>query len=157
MARTRTPRAQNRRGSPEAIEKRRVARAFNDLLGGRGASSAKLDGRTEKRRARLLKELEDGKAHGGRVLKPIDVLQHVQELLTLGQSVASIKKVRKVPRAVEADDSKVALVKRLHEAYAFRKDVYRFVGIGDDALTKAGVIGTTKAPRRGRPAGRRKK
>ena len=155
MARTRTPRAQNRRGSPEAIEKRRVARAFNDLLGGRGASSAKIDGRTEKRRARLLKELQDGKSHGGRELKPIDVLQHVQELLVLGQSVASIKKVRRVPRPVDADQSKVALVKRLHEAYGFRKEVYRFVGIGDDSLTEAGVLGGAKAPRR--RAGRRKK
>src|SRR5215813_11555497 len=68
-------RAPNRRGSPEAIEKRRVARVFNDILGGRGASSHKLDGRTEKRRQRLLKELEAGKARGSRELKPLDILQ----------------------------------------------------------------------------------
>jgi hypothetical protein len=30
---------QNRRGCPEAIEKRRVARLFNDILGGRGAGA----------------------------------------------------------------------------------------------------------------------
>ena len=41
-------RAPNRRGSPEAIEKRRAARVFNDVLGGRGTASQKLDGRTEK-------------------------------------------------------------------------------------------------------------
>ena len=29
------PSPQNRRGSPEAIEKRRVARLFSDILGGR--------------------------------------------------------------------------------------------------------------------------
>ena len=39
--------AHNRRGSPEAIEKRKAARIFNDILGGRGSSSQKLDGRTE--------------------------------------------------------------------------------------------------------------
>ena len=54
--------AQNRRGSPEAIEKRRAARVFNDVLGGRASGAHKLDGRTEKRRQRLLKELEDGMA-----------------------------------------------------------------------------------------------
>ncbi|MEO7094506.1 MAG: hypothetical protein ABI175_14720, partial [Polyangiales bacterium] len=81
MAKVKTSvRSGNRRGSPEAIEKRKVARMFNDLLGGRGASSAKLDGRTEKRRQRLLRELEQGAARGARELKPLDVLQRVQEL-----------------------------------------------------------------------------
>src|ERR1700722_14776112 len=61
-----TAKPQNRRGSPEAIEKRRAARLFNDVLGGRGASAQKLDGRTEKRRQRLLKELADGMARGRR-------------------------------------------------------------------------------------------
>ena len=49
---------------------------FNDLLGGRGPTAQKLDGRTEKRRQRLLKELELGMARGAkRELKPLDVLQ----------------------------------------------------------------------------------
>src|SRR4029079_1346699 len=89
VARIRPP---NRRGSPEAIEKRRVARVFNDILGGRGAAAHKLDGRTEKRRQRLLKELEAGKARGSRELKPLDVLQRVQELMDLGETVSSIRK-----------------------------------------------------------------
>src|SRR5271163_2347216 len=87
---------QNRRGSPEAIEKRRAARQFNDVLGGRGASAQKLDGRTEKRRQRLLKELADGMARGRRDLKPLDVLQRVQELMDLGETIGSIRKVAKV-------------------------------------------------------------
>ena len=95
----RPARPANRRGSPEAIEKRRVARVFNDILGGRGASSAKLDGRTEKRRQRLLKELEAGKARGSRELKPLDVLQRVQELMDLGEPLGSIRKVTKIGRA----------------------------------------------------------
>src|SRR5579862_8479460 len=76
---------QNRRGSPEAIEKRRVARLFNDILGGQGAGAHKRDGRTEKRRQRLLRELELGKARGSRELKPLDVLHRVHELLGLGE------------------------------------------------------------------------
>lgn len=128
----------NRRGSPEAIEKRRVARMFNDVLGN-GPSAAKLDGRTEKRRQRLLKELEEGK-HGDKDLKPLDVLTHVQELLALGEPLANVKKARKLPKAKAASDETVQLIKRLHEAYQFRPECYAFVGIGDDVLAKAGVL-----------------
>src|SRR6476620_6696778 len=92
----------NRRGSPEAIEKRRVARVFNDILGGRGSASQKLDGRTEKRRQRLLKELEAGKARGSRELKPLDILQRVQELMDLGEPLSSFCKIAKVRKSTVA-------------------------------------------------------
>ncbi len=141
MARAKSSaRGGNRRGSPEAIEKRKVARMFNDFLGGRGAAAHKLDGRTEKRRQRLLRELEAGQAHGARDLKPLDILQRVQELLELGEAVSSIKKVRKVPKAIPPADETVELVERLHKAYAFRREAYRFVGISDEVLGSAGVI-----------------
>ena len=130
----------NRRGSPEAIEKRRVARVFNDILGGRGSASSKLDGRTEKRRMRLLKELEAGKARGSRELKPLDVLQHVQELMDLGEPIASIRKVAKVRKNVLPPEQIIGVVERLHRAYSFRPEVYRFVGIGEDVLREAGVL-----------------
>ncbi len=156
LARTGRP---NRRGSPEAIEKRKVARAFNDLLGGGGGlGGGKLDGRTAKRRERLLRELEENKAHGVKELKPLDVLQRVQELLELGESLGAIKKVRKVPRAVSADDSTVELILRLHHAYGFRREAYRFVGITDDILAEAGVLpgegrsATQKRPKKKRAA-----
>ena len=140
----------NRRGSPEAIEKRRVARVFNDILGGRGASSAKLDGRTEKRRQRLLRELEAGKARGAKELKPLDVLQRVQELMDLGEPLASIRKVTKVKKSSVSPDTIVGVVERLHRAYDFRPEVYRFVGIGEDVLREAGVL-TEAARRRASP------
>jgi hypothetical protein len=130
----------NRRGSPEAIEKRRVARVFNDILGGRGASAHKLDGRTEKRRQRLLNELEAGKARGSRELKPLDVLQRVQELMDLGEPLSSIRKVAKVRKSAVAAEAIVGVVERLHRAYSFRPEVYRFVGIGEEVLREAGVL-----------------
>jgi len=133
------PRA-NRRGSPEAIEKRRVARVFNDILGGRGNSSTKLDGRTEKRRQRLLRELEAGKARGSRELKPLDILQRVQELMDLGEPLSSIRKVTKVKKSAVSADGIVGVVERLHRAYSFRPEVYRFVGIGEEVLREAGVL-----------------
>ena len=139
----------NRRGSPEAIEKRRVARVFNDILGGRGASSHKLDGRTEKRRQRLLKELEAGKARGSRELKPLDVLQRVQELMDLGEPLSSIRKVTKIRKSAVAPEAIVGVVERLHRAYSFRPEVYRFVGIGEEVLREAGVLSAVRAVRTG--------
>ena len=132
--------APNRRGSPEAIEKRRAARMFNDVLGGRGAGSGKLDGRTEKRRQRLMKELEEGMARGARELKPLDVLQRVQELIDLGEPLSSIRKVAKVRKTNLPQDRLEVIVGRLQKAYAFRPEVYRFVGIGEDILRSAGVL-----------------
>ena len=145
-------RAPNRRGSPEAIEKRRVARVFNDILGGRGAAAHKLDGRTEKRRQRLLKELEAGKARGSRELKPLDILQRVQELMDLGEPLSSIRKVTKVKKSPVSSESIVGVVERLHRAYSFRPEVYRFVGIGEEVLREAGVL--AEGTKRGRPRGR---
>lgn len=137
----------NRRGSPEAIEKRRVARVFNDILGGRGAAAHKLDGRTEKRRRRLLEELEVGKARGSRELKPLDVLQRVQELMDLGESLSSIRKVAKVRKSAVAAEAIVGVVERLHRAYGFRPEVYRFVGIDEEVLREAGVLADGKRGR----------
>ncbi len=139
----------NRRGSPEAIEKRRVARLFNDILGGRGHGAHKRDGRTEKRRQRLMRELEQGKVRGARELKPLDVLQRVNELLSLGEPLSSIRKIAKARKATVPEESMVEVVSRLHKAYGFRPECYRFVGVGDDVLRSAGVLGTD-VPRRAR-------
>jgi hypothetical protein len=121
---------------------------FNDILGGHGASSHKLDGRTEKRRQRLLRELEAGKARGSRELKPLDILQRVQELMDLGEPLASIRKVTKVKKSAVSPEAIVGVVERLHRAYSFRPEVYRFVGIGEDVLKEAGVL--TETSKRGR-------
>jgi hypothetical protein len=144
-----TAKPRNRRGSPEAIEKRKAARIFNDVLGG-GRSSHKLDGRTEKRRQRLLEELKNGMARGSRELKPLDVLQHVNELMELGEPLSSIRKVTKIRKTNLLPESVVEIVSRLHRAYNFRPETYRFVGIGEDVLRTAGVLGDDPA-RRGRP------
>lgn len=123
-----------------------MARVFNDLLGA-GATSNRLDGRTEKRRQRLLKELEEGKARGLHELKPLDVLQRVQELLELGETLTAIRKVTKVKKSAAQPEVVVELVARLHRAYSFRPEVYRFVGIGEDVLRSAGVLGDLKRGR----------
>lgn len=148
MVKARDKRPPNRRGSIEAIEKRRAGRLFNDVLG-EHAGGSRLDGRTEKRRQRLLAELETGATKGKRELKPLDVLQHVQELLELGESLATIKKIAKVRKAPAPPETLVDVVGRLHKAYAFRSEVYRFVGINDDVLSEAGVTAAPPADSRG--------
>ena len=129
--------ARTGRGSPQAIEKRRVARLFNDLLV--STANAKLDGRSDRRRERLLAELGRGSAYGDRKLKPLDVLNHVNELLELGEPLASIKKVRKFPRPLPVGKDTIALVRRFKKAYGFPPEVYRFVGISQEALRRAKV------------------
>jgi len=132
--------APNKRGSPEAVAKRRAARAFNDLLDPSGRTG--LDGRTERRRQRLLSELGSGKARGsGKALKPIDILSHVAELLDLGESLASIRKACRPRPPVTPDARLLEALARLHRAYGFPAEAYSFLGIGDEALRRAGVVG----------------
>lgn len=139
-ARAPSPPADTRRASPEAVEKRRAARMFNKAMLGETRSGA-ADGRTERRRKRLLDELAKGKARGGkRELKPIDVLSRVQELIALGEPLASIRKACPKPRPVEATPEVVEGVRRIHEAYAFPAEAYAFVGLDADVLRAAGVI-----------------
>ena len=149
------PKPPNRRGSPEAIEKRRVARLFNDILGGRAAGAGKHDGRTEKRRQRLMRELETGKVRGAREMKPLDVLTRVNELLGLGEPLSAIRKIAKVRKHGVPAEGIVEVVSRLHKAYGFRPECYRFVGVGDDVLRTAGVVeegGPRRAKARRRPS-----
>ena len=135
----------SRRGSPEAIEKRRAARRFNDLLASE-SRPGRLDGRTEKKRQRLLKELKDGQLRAsGKGLKPIDILQRIDELLALGEPLVALKKALKPPRPVVSSDEVIAGVKQLHEAYGFRPEAYAFVGIDEATLRRAGVAKSGRA------------
>lgn len=139
------------RGSPEAIQKRRVARRLNDLFSGRAAASGVvLDGRTAKRRQRLLSELDKGTKKGARsALKPIDILQRVNDLLEIGEPVSSIRKHVHSRKAVPIEGAVQAL-KDVHSAYHFRLEAYRFLGLPHDVLVDAKLVDSA-APRRGRP------
>lgn len=122
------------RGSAEAIEKRRVARQLNTLFGANGNQAGKLDGRTEKRRQRLLKELKEGKR--GQPLKPIEIITHASELLEMGETLATIRKngLRAHKIELDADDEKADAVRRAQEAYQFNPEVWKLLGIDLDEL-----------------------
>jgi hypothetical protein len=148
-----TRKTPNRRGSPEAVEKRRAARAFNEALLGVGARAAAVDGRTERRRKRLLEELASGVLRGSkRELKPIEVLSRVQELLELGEPMASIRKACPRPRPIEATPEIIEGIRAIHRAYTFPLAAYRFVGLSTEALREAGLLA---APRSTRGQGKR--
>jgi len=137
------------RGSAEAIEKRRVARQLNTLFSGGASQPGKVDGRTEKRRQRLMKELKEGK--GGHALKPIEIVTHANELLELGETLPAIRKNGiKMPK-LEFDGApdKVETVLRAQEAYGFRPEVWKLLGL-DMAELSAG--NASKAAKRKRKA-----
>lgn len=140
----------NRRASPEAVEKRRAARAFNEAV--LGPTPRAGDGRTERRRRRLLKELASGTTSSGHDLKPIEVLLRVQALLDLGETAASIEQAVTPPPPVPPSDALVERVRRLHQAYGFAPETYRFAGVGEETLSLAGIRrrprGPVKAPAR---------
>ena len=74
--------------------------------------------------------------------------------MDLGESLGTIRKVAKVKKNMVAPDAIVGVVERLHRAYNFRPEVYRFVGIGEEVLREAGVLGEggkRATPKRPRP------
>lgn len=141
----------NRRGSPEAVAKRRAARAFNEAV--LGQASRGPDGRTERRRRRLLQELADGRTSGGQALKPLDVLLRAQALLELGDTLATLIEARTPPASLPVTDELVARVRALHEAYGLAPEVYRFVGIDDATLSLAGIERPKRGPVKAAPRG----
>lgn len=135
------------RGSPEAIEKRRMARALNSLLSGKASAGSKaLDGRTAKRRERLLEELKSGNSKATKSqLKPIDVLSHVNELLGMGESVGAIRKIAKKFKLPVSDAGATAqTLAGVQKAYSFRPEAFSFLGLPREVLEKAGVVDAGK-------------
>jgi hypothetical protein len=143
--------ATNLRGSPEAVEKRRLARKLNRLLTQGSDPGAAQDGRTERRRQRLLLELDEGTRAVPPTLKPIEVLQRAHDLLVMGEPLASLRKVIRVPPRPPVDPDEAAeLLTSLQRAYDFRVEVFEFLGVPPEVL--AGLKPATKpAARRGRP------
>jgi hypothetical protein len=136
------------RGSSEAIEKRRVARQLNALFGAAGGQNGKLDGRTEKRRRRLLNELKEGRR--GEPLKPIEIITHANELLELGETLSSIRKngVRSIKNESAFSVEQLEAVQRTQTAYAFRPEVWKLLGVDIARAPDEGRAGRTPARRR---------
>ncbi len=152
MARKKTStKAASGRGSIEAIEKRRAARQLNALLTG-GPRDNKIDGRTEKRRRRLIKELKDGRS--GEALSPIEFVSHIHELMELGETTASLRKQGVKPRKVEQTSEVTDVANKAQEAYQFRPEAWKMLGI---RLSESGVIEKKPAKKASKARKARKK
>ena len=130
------------RGSPEAIAKRRAARSLNSLFGDGHRNGPALDGRTEKRRQRLLKELKEGR--GGRPLKAIEILTYTNELLELGETLGSIKKSGAKPARADLGPQAQQVIQQTQQEYGFRPDAWRMLGVEIGPGGAAGKRGKRK-------------
>ena len=138
-----------KRGSPEAIAKRRAARALNRLFD-EGGSPATMDGRTLKRKKRLMKELKEGRK--GSPLKAHEVLGHVDELLKLGETLTTIRKLKPMtPPTPTLDEDTVAVIKQTQATYGFDPKAWKVLGVdiqkvvgGGGGATSAGTGRTSK-------------
>lgn len=143
-----------RRGSPEAIAKRRAARSLNRIFD-RGAAASALDGRTLKRKRRLLKELQEGK--GGEPLKAHEVLSHVTELLALGENMTSIRQLKpQLPPTPPLDEETIEVIRETQASYGFDPRAWKLMGIDIDAIMsgESEEAPTEEAPKK---RGRKKK
>lgn len=142
------------RGSKEAIEKRRAARQLNTLLTGGARDPNKIDGRTEKRRRRLIRELKEGRR--GMPLKPIDFVTHVNELMDLGETTSSLKKHGVKQRKTEQTPEITQIAAQTQEAYGFRTEAWKLLGIDLGTAGNPGSGGKARAAKAGRRGGRKK-
>lgn len=142
------------RGSPEAIAKRRAARALNRLFSEAGAAPAQLDGRTLKRKRRLMKDLVEGK--NGEPLKALEVLTSATELLQLGETLASLRKLKpKLPPTPSGEEASAAILET-QQLYGFDPKAWKLLGV-DLARLSAPSSGDTAQESSARPRRARKK
>lgn len=147
MAKATTKKKETRRGSPEAIAKRRAARALNSIFDAGPGADAALDGRSLKRKRRLLKELQEGK--GGEALKAHEVLSHATELFGFGENLTSLRKLKpRLPATPPLTEETVAAIKETQENYNFHPAAWKLLGIDIAEITGGGSApaGDAKAP-----------
>ena len=123
----------NRRGSEEAVAKRRAARALNKLF--EDLTRRRLDGRTEKRRRRLLAELKSGRR--GRALKPSDFVAHVSELLALGESIRSLRKNGLMVPPFRATPEALEVAREVQELCGYDPRAWKLLGVDLEGADRA--------------------
>lgn len=150
---SRPKKKETRRGSPEAIAKRRSARALNTLFD-KGPVAPGLDGRSIRRRDRLKKELAEGRK--GEPLKAHEVLSHVTELFQMGETLGSIRKLKpRVPPPPPLTEETAATIRETQKSYSFDPRAWKFLGVDIEAL--AGQPSAEPKARTGRKKAGRKK
>lgn len=113
-----------------------------------------IDKRTLRRKQRLIEELKTGK--GGEPLKALDVLGYVTELLTLGETLRSIRKLKpKLPPSPSAENGNATLLAEVQTLYGFDPRAWKVLGV--DIETIANPPKAEKPPaKRARGPGKKK-
>ncbi|MCA9605776.1 MAG: hypothetical protein KC619_09285 [Myxococcales bacterium] len=151
MARAKKTTETTRRGHPEAIAKRRAARALNRLFSEAGAATAQLDGRSLKRKQRLMKELVEG-GEDGQPLKALEVLSHAHELLSLGETLVSLRKLKpKLPPMPPIDETTAAVIRDTQANYSFDTRAWKLLRVDLDRLPAPGTKAEAEAEAPPRP------
>ncbi|MCA9607734.1 MAG: hypothetical protein KC619_19130 [Myxococcales bacterium] len=147
---------ETRRGSPEAIAKRRAARALNRLFSESGAVE-QIDARTLRRKQRLLGELKDGRK--GEALKALEVLGHATELLTMGETLRSLRRLKpKLPPTPGLDAGNTGVIGEVQKLYGFDPRAWQLLGVKvDDTKAEAPAAREKKAEKVAKRPARRKK
>ncbi len=138
-------------GDPAVVERRNLVRKLNTMLQKQSAAGKKRDGRSEKRRKRLVEELKKGKK--GKPLKPVERIAHVHDLLELGETITTLRRQGvRFERPTWTAES-LALAERVQAELGYRPEAWRILGV----VFEGGKA--KEAPRGGRPrgSGRRKK
>lgn len=144
---------ETRRGSPEAIAKRRAARALNTLFDESNVAAA-VDGRTAKRRRRIVKELQEGRK--GEPLKAHEVLSYVTELLEAGETLTGIRKLKpRVPPAPPLTAETVNAIRSTQESYNFDPRAWKVLGVDIEQVV-SGASNGAAAPKGSKRARKKK-
>ena len=121
-----------RRGHPEAIAKRRAARALNRIFSDSPKAQTP-DRRSLPRKQRLLDELKEGKDGGP--LKALDALGHATELLTMGETLVSLRKLKpKLPPKLDVAGDNARVLTEVQRLYQFDPRAWRLLGVDIGAL-----------------------
>lgn len=127
----------NGRGSPEAVAKRRSARALNKLISGKSATGM-TDGRFARTISRTLKEIDDGTKKGSKKpMKVVDLLHKVEAVLERGASPAAIRKVLHTkPLATNVNEQVQGALIEAQKAYGFQKRTFVLLGLSEELATE---------------------
>lgn len=146
MATAKKSSAKTRRGSPEAIAKRRAARSLNNLFE-KGAAQEAMDGRTLKRKNRLLQELKEGR--GGEAIKAHEVLGYATELFGMGENLTSIRALKpKLPPKLPLTPETVAVIRDTQNSYGYDPRAWTLLGIDIESVMKDEAEAEAEPPKR---------
>lgn len=115
-----------------------------------------MDARTLRRKRRLLEELKEGRK--GEPLKALEALAHATELLAMGETLPSLRRLKpKLPPSPELNEESEAVVGQVQKLYGFDPRAWRLLGVKIDDVAEAARPARGKKAATGAKRTRRRK